>query len=167
MANYECRLGHSNALIQFRALFNALLKLTRCWTMLKTPREECNVSMPNRFDCQLGRQKISCSKHLQRSRFPFVSRPTCRYACQSCQNGELGKIQISACRGKTMHVEFKFLSFTYVVRMSDGCVETRDKDHIGGPWTNVQDLLKNKSVRLDFRKALAKAERELLKWSIK
>jgi hypothetical protein len=59
-------------------------------------------------------------------------------------------------------VEFTWKKITFLVKMSSGATVYRDKAHLGGPWSQVVDTLKNSSFDLSFRRALAKAEKEVL-----
>lgn len=60
-------------------------------------------------------------------------------------------------------VEFTWRGITWNVKMVGGAVQYKDAAHLGGPWSIVVDTLKNPSIDLSFRKALAQAERKLLK----
>lgn len=62
-----------------------------------------------------------------------------------------------------IEVKFTWRGVTWLVRMVGGAVKYKDAAHLGGPWSMVIDTLKNPSIDLSFRKALAGAERELLK----
>ena len=53
--------------------------------------------------------------------------------------------------------EFVEKGITYVVALrSDGQCVYRDKAHLGGLWSMVSTTLQNTSIRLSFRRALAK-----------
>ena len=55
-------------------------------------------------------------------------------------------------------IEFIEKGIVWQVRlMSNGQCAYRDKAHLGGPWTYVAVTLGNTSIRVAFRRALAKA----------
>lgn len=57
---------------------------------------------------------------------------------------------------------FIWKGMEWSVKFIDGCTLYRETLHLGGPWSNVVDTLKNPSIDLSFRKLLAQAEKKLL-----
>ena len=51
--------------------------------------------------------------------------------------------------------EFTFKRWTYVLKVGRiGNLVFRDKEHLGGPWSDANSYLKDKGIHLGFRRAL-------------